>query len=81
LRLTVSIRKVDETVNHGKPFDVLSYPGGGSIPKTYVLSDENADNDLQVLWRTPKHLQITHRTRIDPDFAVVRFLDVDTTFQ
>ena len=78
---TVSIRKVDRTVHHGKPFDVLSYPGGGSIPKTYVLSDENADQDLNVVWLTPKHLGITHRSRVDPDLAVVRFSDIDISFQ
>jgi hypothetical protein len=32
---SVSIRKIDGTVNHGKPFDVFSYPGGGGIPKTF----------------------------------------------
>jgi hypothetical protein len=47
---TVSLKKLDGTVNGGKPFDVLSYPGGGTISKAYVLSDQNADTDLQLTW-------------------------------
>jgi hypothetical protein len=78
---TVSIRKLDGTVNHGKPFDVLSYPGGGTIPKTYVLSDANEDPDLRIAWLTPTHLQIAHQSAINPDLEVVRFSDVDISFQ
>jgi hypothetical protein len=78
---TVSIQRVDGTVNHGNPFDVLSYPGGGEIPKTYVLSDANVDTDLQVTWLTPTHLQIAHRSAINPDLQVIRFSDVDISFQ
>jgi hypothetical protein len=77
---TVSIRKLDGTVNKGKPFDVLSYPGGGPIPKTYVLSDANLDPDLQVSWLTPTHLQIAHRSAINPDLQVIRFSHVDISF-
>ncbi len=77
---TVSIRKIDKTVNKGKPFDVFSYPGGGRIPKTYVLSAENADADLQVSWLTPNHLQIGHKSPVEPDLAVIRFANVDVTF-
>ena len=62
---TVSIRKIDKTVNKGKPFDVFSYPGDGRIPKTYVLSPENADADLQVSWLTPNHLQIGHKLPVE----------------
>jgi hypothetical protein len=78
---TVSIRRVNGTVNRGKPFDVFSYPGGGNIPKTYVLSDENLDPDLQMIWLAPNHLQIAHRSAIDPDLEVIRFSNVDISFQ
>ena len=77
---TVSIRKVNRTVNDGKPFDVFSYPGGGSIPKSYVLSTENADSQLQIVWLTPRHLQITHLSPVNPDLVVVRFADIDISF-
>ena len=77
---TVSIRKVNRTVNRGKPFDVFSYPGGGSIPKSYALSNENADPDLQITWLTPRHLQITHRSPVSPDLEVVRFADIDISY-
>jgi hypothetical protein len=80
VKTTVSIRKVDGTVNRGKPFDVLSYPGGGDIPKTYTLSEMNADQNLQVRWASPKHLEIMHKTSIDPDLEVIRFSDVDVTY-
>ena len=63
---TVSIRKIDKTVNKGKPFD--------------VLSPENADADLQVSWLTPNHLQIGHKSPVEPDLAVIRFANVDVTF-
>ena len=78
---TVSIQKIDGTVNHGKPFDVFSYPGGGKIPKTYVLSDENLDPDLQMVWLAPTHLKITHQSAIDPDLAVIRLSNLDISFQ
>jgi hypothetical protein len=78
---SVSIQKVDKTVNRGKPFDVLSYPGGGVGGPAYVLSDANADHDLQVIWLSPTHLQIAHKSAIDPDLEVVRFSDVDISYQ
>jgi hypothetical protein len=78
---TVSVKKLDGTVNHGKPFDVFSYPGGGTIPKTYVLSDANADTNLKIAWLTPTHLQIIHQTPIQPDLEVIRFSDIDISFK
>lgn len=77
---TVSVRKLNGTVNRGKPFDVLSYPSG-RISKAYVLSDENADTDLQLTWSAPTHLQIYHRSDVNPDLEVVRFADIDISFQ
>ena len=77
---TVSVKKLDGTVNDGKPFDVLSYPGG-KVSKAYVLSNENADTDLQLTWSAPTHLQIYHRSRVNPDLEVVRFADIDISFQ
>lgn len=77
---TVSIQKIDGTVNHGKPFDVFSYPGGGKIPRTHVLSDENLDPDLLITWLAPNHLQIAHTSAIDPDLEVSRFSNVDISF-
>jgi len=81
IETTVSIQKLDGTVNRGKPFDVLSYPSSGPIAKAYVLSIENADPDLKMTWATPLHLEIAHRTPIDPDLAVVRFADVTISFK
>ena len=78
---TVSVKKLDGTVNHGKPFDVLSYPGGGVISKAYVLSNDNADTDLQLTWSAPTHLQIYHRSVVSPDLEVVRFADIDISFR
>jgi hypothetical protein len=78
---TVSVRRVNGTVNRGKPFDIFSYPGGGMVPKTYVLSDDNADKNLQMTWVSPTHLQICHRSAIEPDLEVVRLADLDISFQ
>lgn len=78
---SVSIQKVDGTVNRGKPFDVLSYPGGDSGGPAYVLSDANADQDLQVIWLSSTHLQIAHKSCINPDLEVIRFSDVDISYQ
>ena len=52
----------------------------GLIPKTYVLSPENADADLQVTWLTPTHLRIGPKPPVEPDLAVIRFANVDVTF-
>jgi hypothetical protein len=78
---TVSLVRVDGTYNRGKAFDILSYPGGGPIPKTYVLSDDNADRDLQLKWLTPTHLEITHLSPVEPTLEVIRFGNVDVTFR
>jgi hypothetical protein len=78
---TVSIKKVDGTVNRGKPFDVLSYPDGGSGGPAYVLSDANADRDLKVNWLSPTHLEIAHTSPINPDLEVVRFSNIDISYQ
>jgi hypothetical protein len=75
---TVSLRKLNGTVNRGKPFDILSYPSG-MISKAYVLSNENADTDLQLAWSGPTHLQIYHRSDVNLDL-VVRFADIDISF-
>jgi hypothetical protein len=80
VQTTVSLRKTDGTVNHGKPFDIFSYPGGGKVPKTYVLSDENSDPDLLIAWVAPTHLEIAHSPGIDPDLEVIRFSNVDISF-
>ena len=80
VQTVVSIRKTNGTVNHGAPFDILSYPGGGMIPKAYVPSEENADRNLQIRWTSTRHLEVTHFTVIDPDLMVVRFSDVDISY-
>jgi hypothetical protein len=79
---TVSLVRVDGTYNKGKAFDIFSYPGGGQIPKTYVLSDDNADRDLHLKWLTPTHLEVTHLSPIEePTLEVIRFGTVDVTFK
>ena len=80
IETTVSLKKVNGTVNRGKPFDILSYPDG-KISKAYTLSDENADTDLQLTWSSPTHLQICHRSHVNLDLEVVRFADIDISFQ
>ena len=47
----------------------------------YVLSDANAGRDLQVTWLSPTHLQIAHKSAIVPDLEVVRFSDIDISYQ
>ena len=79
---TVSLVRVDGTWNKGKAFDVFSYPGGGPIPKTYVLSDDNADRELHLQWLTPTHLEVTHLSLVEqPTLEVIRFGNVDITFR
>ncbi len=77
----VSLKKLDGSVNRGKPFDVLEYPDGGPIRKSYVLSDENAGGgvNLQMKWLSASHLEINYSGNIDPDLQVVRFAGVDIT--
>ena len=79
---TVSLVRVDPTYNKGQAFDILSYPGGGAIPKTYVLSDDNADRDLHLKWMSPTHLEITRLSlEEEPTLEVIRFGNVDITFR
>jgi hypothetical protein len=78
---TVSLRRVNGTLNRGKPFDIFSYPNGGRIPKTYVLSNENADENLYMAWLAPTHLQIDRLGDIDPYLEVIRFSTVDVSFR
>jgi len=73
---TVSLRKLNGTVNRGKPFDILSYPSG-MISKAYVLSNENARHgSFSWLGRTYS-FQIYHRLMVNLDLEVVRFADID----
>ena len=79
---TVSLIRGDGTYNKGKAFDILSYPGGGQIPKTYILSADNADRDLHLKWLTPTHLEITHLPPMEePTLEVIRFGNVDVTLR
>lgn len=79
----VSLKKLDGTVHRGKPFDILSYPGGGPIRKPYVLSEANAGGGvkLNLKWLTPRHLEIDYHGTIDPDLQVVKFDGVEITLQ
>ena len=77
----VSLKKLDGSVNRGKPFDVLVYPDGGPIHKSYVLSDENAGGgvNLKMKWISSSNLEIDYSGTIDPDLQVVRFGGVNIT--
>ena len=79
----VSLKKLDGNVNRGKPFDVLEYPDGGPIRKSYLLSDENAGGgvNLKMKWISASHLEINYSGNIDPDLQVVRFAGVDITLR
>jgi hypothetical protein len=79
---SVSLIRVDKTYNKGEPFDIFSYPGGGIIPKTYVLSNDNADQNLHIKWLTPTHLEVTCLSLSEePTLEVIRFGNVDVTFR
>lgn len=79
----VSLKKLDGNVNRGKPFDVLVYPDGGPIRKSYALSDENAGGgvNLRMKWISSSNLEIDYSGTIDPDLQVVRFGGVDITLR
>jgi hypothetical protein len=81
IETTVSLKRLDGTINRGKPFEIFSYPGGGKIPKTYELNTANADQDLQIVWLSPTQLFITHASAIDPDLVVTRFANVDIKYR
>lgn len=55
---TVALQKLNGTVNRGRPFNVLEYPGGGPIRKAYVLSEANGGVNLKLTWLTSTHLEI-----------------------
>lgn len=77
----VSLKRFDGTWNRGKPFDILAYPNGGPIRKTYVLSDENAGGgvNLKMKWLSATQLEIDYSGNINPGLQVCRFGGVDIT--
>ena len=79
----VTLRKLDGTVNKGKPFAILDYPGGGPIQKSYVLSDSNAGGgvNLRMKWLTAQHLEVDYSGTIEPNLQVVKFGGVDITLR
>jgi hypothetical protein len=74
----VSLRKLNGTVNRGKAFDVLEYPGGGRIRKPYTLSEANAAN-LTMKWVTATHLDIACDGNLQPDLQVAKFGGIEIT--
>ena len=79
----VTLKKLNGTVNRGKPFDVLEYPDGGPIQKPYTLSDANAGGgvNLRMRWLTSKQLEIDYTGNIEPDLQVVKFGGADITLK
>jgi hypothetical protein len=77
----VTLQKLNGTVNRGRPFDVLEYPGGGPIRNAYVLSDANGGVNLKLTWLTPTHLEIDYNGKIEPDLQVVKFGGVDISLR
>jgi hypothetical protein len=83
IETVVTLKKLDGTVNKGKPFDILAYPENGPIPKPYVLSDSNAGGgvNLKMNWLTPRNLEIDYSGNIEPDLQVVKFGGIDISFR
>ena len=79
----VTLRKLDGTVNKGKPFDILEYPGGGPIQEPYALSNSNAGGgvNLRMKWLTANRLAIDYSGTIEPTLQVVKFGGVDITLR
>ena len=77
----VTLKRLDGTINRGKPFDILEYPEGGPMPKPYALSQENAGGgvDLEMRWLSSNHLEIDYSGHFNPDLQVVRFGGVEIT--
>jgi hypothetical protein len=79
----VSLKRLDGTWNRGKPFDILVYPDGGPIRKTYVLSDANAGGgvNLKMIWLNANNLEIDYSGTINPGLQVARFGGVNITLR
>jgi hypothetical protein len=77
----VTLKRLDGTINRGKPFDILEYPEGGPVRKAYTLSQENAGGgvNLEMRWLTLNHLEIDYSGYLNPDLQVVRFGGVEIT--
>jgi hypothetical protein len=79
----VSLKRVDGTWNRGKSFNILTYPNGGPIRKTYVLSDDNAGGgvNLKMKWLNANNLEIDYSGTINPGLQVARFGGVNITLR
>jgi hypothetical protein len=83
IETVVTLKKLDGTVNKGKPFDILEYPENGPLPKPYVLSESNEGGgvNLKMKWLTPRNLEIDYSGNIEPDLQVVKFGGIDISFR
>ena len=76
---SVDLKRIDGTVNSGKPTNILTFDCPGPAPHAYVLDDANAGGTigLKMKWLTPSRLEVTYDGKADLIFQVARLAPVE----
>jgi hypothetical protein len=81
---SVDLKRVNGTVNSGKPTNVLSFDCPGPAGRAYIL-DNNANAggtiDLKMKWLTRSHLEVTYDGKAQVVFQVVKFADAQISLR
>jgi hypothetical protein len=74
----VDLRRVDGTVDSGKPVNILAFDCFGPAKHAYTLDPANAGGtiDLTLHWSDPTHLEATYNGRADLNFEVAKLAGI-----
>jgi len=75
---TVTLRRLDGTINKGKPYEVLTLDCDGGAMRAYKLDPRNASaqRNFALRWTDTKHLLVTYSGETGVQLQVVKLADV-----
>ena len=79
----VALKRIDGTINSGKPQNVIDFDCPGPAAHAYVMDQANAGGTIHLVitWLTPSHLQITYDGKANLIFQVARLANLDISVQ
>jgi hypothetical protein len=80
---TVSLKRIDGSVNSGKPMEILEFDCHGPAARPYELDPANAGGTIHLTmkWVSPSHLDVSYDGKATVDLQVVKFAGVDISLQ
>jgi hypothetical protein len=80
---TVYLKRIDASVNSGKPKEILDFDCPGPAPRAYELDPANSGGTIHLTmkWLSPSHLDVSYDGTATVDFQVVRFAGVDISLR